>query len=778
MSCINAFCAAACLAVALTARQGLAHGGEFVLAERGRPACAAIILPEGAEPSVRYAADELRRCVGTMTGVDMPIAYESDPMPTGTQRRIVFARSDEYGPDGFRLRADGIDLTISGGRRGVVYGAYELLETYGGCGWYASWHEVIPQKAVFSVPGGLDDIQKPAFEMRSTTWKDVKFNEDFAVRLRYNGHPNDGKFNLGAKHGGMHLRFASRLPVCHTFNRILPPERYFRDHPEWFSEVNGVRRDRQTQICLTNPGAFEAAYTNICGIIDEDFAKMKADGTFGLEDRMVVGVSQNDWRNFCECPACKAMDDREESHAGSLLHFVNKMAERLEARYPGILVETLIYQYTRKPPKTIRPRHNVIPCLCSIECSFIAPLERETVAVNAAYMSDLRTWGRLTDKLYIWDYTPGWNHFFYPLPNVRVLAPNMRTFRENGARYLFEEGGPKYADFAQLKAWLIGKFAWNPDQPLEPLLDRFFRGHYGAAAPHMRAYYDRMEALAAANEGKKFTCWEHSRPDVFPDSFVDWACAVFRQAEDAVRGDSMLLRNVRLQAFVPVCMRLDRRGAKAKWIWVTRDPSRFPGFDDLADDIKLAFDLADELKNDGGMFLANTPQKADVSWTAWRKMRDFKRPEKCGDAITLGVRDLHYRTSGRYVKDTEAYGGESIEVYNVQDYFPTVELDFGHVAFDDDRRYRVRFRAKVAKAKGGKGEAFNAQFADHRIAPDVSDVADGWNWYSFPPVKLRESYSFTLRSGRFANGGGRAAVDAVFIDRLEISADAGYVGSK
>ena len=273
----------------------------------------------------------------------------------------------------------------------------------------------------------------------------------------------------------------------------------------------------------------------------------------------------------------------------------------------------------------------------------------------------------------------------------------MRTFRANGARYLLEEGGPKYADIAQLKAWLLGKLAWNPDQPLEPLLDRFFKGHYGAAAPYMRAYFDRVEEIAAAHEDVKFTIWEQDRPDLFPDSFVEWARGVFRQAEEAVKDDPLLLRNVRLQAFVPVCMRLDRRGAKAKWIWVTREPSKFPGFDDLADDLKLAFDLAEELKKDGGMYLANTPQKANISWTAWRKMRDFKRPEKGADSVTLGVRDLHYTSwsFGRYVKDPEAYGGECVEVFNVQDYSPAVSLNFGHVAYDKDRGYVVRFRAKV-----------------------------------------------------------------------------------
>jgi hypothetical protein len=448
------------------------------------------------------------------------------------------------------------------------------------------------------------------------------------------------------------------------------------------------------------------------------------------------------------------------------------MAERLDRRYPGILVETLIYQYTRKATKTMRPRKNVIPCICSIECSFIAPLEQETVAVNAAFMRDLRKWGQLTDKLYVWDYTPGWNHFFYPLPNERVFAANMRTFRANGCRYLFEEGGPKYADFAQLKAWLIAKFAWDPDQPMEPLLDRFFKGHYGPAAPYLRAYYDRMEELAAANEKKKFSTWEHNRPDVFPDSFLDWSRGIFRQAEKAVADDPLLLFNVRLQAFVPVCARLDRRGAKAKWIWVTRDPSKFQGFDDLTDDIKLAFGLRKELAPIGKMYLANTPEKANVSWKAWQKMLEFSRPEKGSDSVTLGVRELHLRSSqfGRYVKDAEAYGGESIEVYGVQDCFPTAQLSFGHVAFDNDRKYVVRFRAKVVKAKNGKGEAFNATFADRRIAPDVAEVADGWNWYEFPSVKLRESHVFELKCGRFAKGGGRGAVDAVFIDRLEIAA--------
>ena len=42
------------------------------------------------------------------------------------------------------------------------------------------------------------------------------------------------------------------------------------------------------------------------------------------------------------------------------------VADEVAKRYPDKVVETLAYQYTRKPPKHTRVRPNVMPCLCSI----------------------------------------------------------------------------------------------------------------------------------------------------------------------------------------------------------------------------------------------------------------------------------------------------------------------------------------------------------------------------------------------------------------------------
>ena len=745
------------------------EASEFVVAERGKPAKCNIVIPDDAQPSFVYAAEELQRYTEKMTGVTLPVVSQKGMSGI---KAVSLSQTDEYGDDGFRLYVDTNEcLHVAGGRRGVLYGVYELLEKYGGCGWYASWHEVIPRKDKFSVPSDLDDTQKPAFEMRSTVWKDVKYNPDFGARLRFNGHPCDGEYNLEAKHGGIPIRFVDFLRNCHTFRKILDDRKYFDKHPEWFSEISGVRRRGTTQICLTNPEAFEQAYSNICELVERDRAK-RANGKIPkLENILVAGVSQMDWENYCQCKNCKAIDDREESHAGSMLYFVNRMADRLAARYPGMMTLTSMYMYSQKAVKHMRPSPNVMPCLSSIKCSFAHPLEMRSVPQNDTFMNDLEAWGKMSKNLYLWNYTMGGAYFFHPLPNVRVIGPNIRTFHKNGTRFLFEEGGPKYADFAQLKAWLISKFAWNPYQPLEPLLDQFFKGHYGAAAPYVREYLEMSENAVADKPNIRFTIWERNRLDVYSYEFLERARELFRKAEQAVKDDPVRLWNVRIQGIVPICTYLDHCGQETRWIWVTRNPEKFRDCSNIHKDIDYITAFEKEVKAKGDDFwLAITKERISRIWHIWNKMRNFKRPEKGTDCVTVGVHDLNFTHSnfGELVKDPEAYGGECFRAFNKEEWRGPVMFPFCNVAYDKDAEYVVRFRAKVEKTPGGKGEAFNAEYEKQRIAPTVDEVKDGWQWYEFKPTRIKDWHWFEYKSGRFANGGGRGAVKCSYIDRLEI----------
>ena len=402
----------------------------------------------------------------------MPIRTDDDPLPdkaillgeTDYTERVLGSKPDlgALGEDGFRLVTAGDHLCVIGGQaRGTLYGVYELLERHWGCRWYASFYSVIPKHDSLTL-NAMDETQLPAFAMREPYWWEMR-NGDYAARCRANGNG----MGLEDRHGGK-IRFGGGLFV-HTFYRLVPPDEYFDKHPEYFSLVDGKRQIGWSQLCLTNPDVVRIVTERVLEAIRRD------------PTAKLFSVSQNDWDGHCQCESCMAIEKREDSPAGTLIHFVNQVAEQVEKEFPNVWIETLAYQYTRKPPKTIRPRHNVVPRLCTIECDFSLPLDKSPYPQNVRFVEHIKGWSAITDKLFVWDYTTNFHNYVGPHPNFPAIPGNIAFFRDNHVVGLFEQGaneGP-HAEFGELRSWLIAKLLWNPDQPVEPLLDDFFAGYYG-----------------------------------------------------------------------------------------------------------------------------------------------------------------------------------------------------------------------------------------------------------------------------------------------------------
>ncbi len=512
-----------------------------------------IVRPLASSPSQVYAAEELQRFVRAMTGVELLIATDDGPLPPkaillGATRHTagVLGGSPDasaLGDDGFHLRTAGEYLCIIAGPvRGALYGVYELLERYWGCRWYASFHSVIPLHTSLSLPD-IDDAQAPAFAMREPYWWEMR-DGDYAARSRANGTG----MQLEERHGGK-IRFGGGLFV-HTFYRLVPPDEFFADHPEYYSLIDGERQIGYSQLCLTNPDVLRI-------VTERVLAAIRSDPTARL-----FSVSQNDWDGHCQCDTCMEIEEREESPAGPLIHFVNQVAEAVEAEFPDVWIETLAYQYTRKPPKTIRPRHNVVPRLCTIECDFSLPLDESAYPQNVRFVEDIRGWSAITDKLYVWDYTTNFHNYVGPHPNFPAIPGNIRFFRDNRVVGLFEQGaneGP-HAEFGELRSWLIAKLLWNPDQPVEPLLDDFFAGYYGAAAGPIRQYFDELQTLALDPE-ITVRIFDALRGRWLTREFVERAEALWTEAERLAADDPDLLRRVRMSGITTLWARVKLMGA-------------------------------------------------------------------------------------------------------------------------------------------------------------------------------------------------------------------------
>ncbi|RMF98853.1 MAG: DUF4838 domain-containing protein [Planctomycetota bacterium] len=230
-----------------------------------------------------------------------------------------------------------------------------------------------------------------------------------------------------------------------------------------------------------------------------------------------------------------------------MLFLVNRVAEAVAEKYPDKAVETLAYQWTRKPPKTMRPRPNVIIRLCSIECCFAHPLAECDQEANRRFVEDLRGWARICDRLWVWNYVTDFRHYLLPFPNLRVRNDNIRLFAENHVRGVFEQDtyNTPSSELAALNGYITAKFLWNPDYDEDTAINEFLEGYYGKAAPFIRRYIDAIHDRVA-EENIHMTIWVPPTHPHLTDELLVEADALWQHAEDAVRDDAVLLRRVRI----------------------------------------------------------------------------------------------------------------------------------------------------------------------------------------------------------------------------------------
>lgn len=467
-----------------------AQADELVLAEGGQSPYV-IVIAEKASPSERYAAEELQKFVNEMTGVSLPVVVDTEAareeeILLGANRRLeslgVEIPWDRLGAEGYVLRTVGKKLVIAGSKvRGTLYGVYSLLEDHLGCRWFAPGVSRIPKCDRLVIPP-LDEIKVPVLEYREVFTYDC-FDGDWAARNRV----NSSAARLEEKHGGK-VRFGRGFFV-HTFERLVPPAKYFDQHPEYFSLVKGKRLKDRSQLCCTNEDVIRLCTEGILKAIAAD------------PEAFVWSVSQNDWYNYCECENCQALARQEESQMGPVLYLVNRVAEEVEKHYPDKAIETLAYQWTRKPPKTLRPRPNVIIRLCSIECCFSHPLATCDSRVNQEFRRDAEGWAKIAPRLWVWDYVTDFAHYLLPFPNQRVRRANIRFFVEHNVRGIFEQDtyDTPHSELAALGGYLTAKFLWNPDYDEEQALSEFLEGYYGPAASPIREYLDLIHDYVEKN---------------------------------------------------------------------------------------------------------------------------------------------------------------------------------------------------------------------------------------------------------------------------------------
>lgn len=490
-----------------------------------------VLLDDDASQSQRYAAKEFASYVHKITGREINIA----PTAVTNDVKLLITslpEEDQLGDDGFSIYVEDGKVVVKGSRkRGALYGVYELLERFGGVRWYSSSFEKVPRKRQFLVPCDFTTVQKPDFKWRAPFWYDTALNPAFAARLRIYG---PGFNSMKPFYGEDKPFFGGGLGICHTFDKLCSPKIYFDEHPEYFSFTGGKRVKKKTQLCLTNPDVLRIVTSNVLARIRQN------------PRAKFYGISQNDYYNFCECERCAKVDEEEGSHAGTLIRFVNAVAEKVALEFPDVFIETLAYQYTRKPPLKTKPAANVVPCLCSYECDFAHSISNGWYFENVKFCRDLVQWSKISDKLMIWDYSTNFRHYPQIFPDVYALASNIRFYRENSASMIFFNGAYQGvgAYLEELKAYLQAKLSWDADLNIEELMDDFFEGFYGKAGKLIREDLDEACSYFAERSFCNLSINDPLELSALPDDYFKKSLARQRKVLKIAEKDSRFAQNV------------------------------------------------------------------------------------------------------------------------------------------------------------------------------------------------------------------------------------------
>ncbi|MFT7036422.1 MAG: hypothetical protein ACJA2S_004951 [Cyclobacteriaceae bacterium] len=413
-----------------------------------------IVSSDTADAEETKAAKALQGYLKEMSGVSLPIVSERDKQAakgiwigtTSKYKKLDLKEND------ITYRIIDEELIIAGGNsESTLNAVYTFLEVELGIRFYTPNAEVVPERDRITVSRVLNVSYTPEITTRTVHSQLFYNNVDFAHKRKVTKDA-----------------FPDYVPSArvHTFHHFMPKEQYYDEHPEYYA----LRGDRRvpTQLCLTNKEVLKIVTDTVRTILSAN------------PDSKVISVSQDDNQQYCQCSSCEAIHAHEEAPSGSMIGFVNEIAKA----FPDVTISTLAYQYTRKAPKYLKPEKNVLITLCSIECDRSASIGEKCTE----FAADLKAWGKITENVRIWDYTTQFTNFLSPFPNIHTLQPNIQLFRDNNAKWVFEQHSNQPSELFELRSYLMSKLLWNPDVSVDAVMTDFIDGYYQEAAPFVSNY--------------------------------------------------------------------------------------------------------------------------------------------------------------------------------------------------------------------------------------------------------------------------------------------------
>ena len=501
--------------------------GALTLVDEGRPRAALVLSADPSEVD-RAAAHDLQSYLHRMSGVQIPI-LETDTPPAGAAvligqsaavKQLVGPLLNErhLGGNGFILKTFPNRLVVVGYLaheseypfHGTRYATFALLEELG-CRFFSPHPdgEHIPRRETIAV-GDLNIVSKPDFSYRDP-WLNGLAKPSLTEKSRQAWRSWFMKNRLG---------WVSRIRHGHAYEEWCSSDRYFENHPEYFSYVRAKGRripmtSQEGQLCLSNPEVVDVAVS-------------AARKVFRNPTERSFSLSPNDTWEWCECDRCLAMDhpDPAIGLATRVLQFNNRVAAEVSKTHPGRLF-TYLGEYGNMTGPPVRADGTVVlkahPAVMNVivmgkRFCVLHGITDPSCPNNAEYRRRLDTWRRVVQNLMIYEWLEPGNRL--STPQTWIIGPRIRYYRDLGGIGGYSGEIMGRSPDNDLTLYILAKMLWDADQDPDALIQEYFDLYYQEAAEPMEAYYRALNRVGKSPDTHHyFLSFDAFTPEVFAKLF-------------------------------------------------------------------------------------------------------------------------------------------------------------------------------------------------------------------------------------------------------------------
>ena len=461
----------------------------------------AIVTAEKPSPTVQFAAEELKNALKKTLDIKATICSERKQPPQISFRFLLGPTKSNPLPAGtkydhFSIKSlDKQTLQLVGGddkrkpladyylaRTGTLYAVYRFMR------------DKLGIRMLWPGEGGVIYPHLNSIEVSNINLSD---GPKLPIRTAFYNHGrryNKASLQAAVRWGRFNGLGGTKLGyVSHASARVIGKE-LFKTHPEYYALINGVRKApgawAHWKLCHSNP--------DLPGL----FADWGVKNPF-YEDYISVGA--NDGWGWCECAACKALDGGQVSRftnsgekicfSGRMFTLANRVSAELRRRNSSKEVSIYAYSFYVDPPAHINKLdEKVIVFVCKAISWYLVPSDA------AKFDELMKLWSKKTGKVVLRDYLDASSRgmSIYPYPHLvgRIIKNLNHTFTNfQGVASCGDDcrahalSGPTQYVWAHL--------TWNPDEPLEKILDEYYSAGWPKSQKYIRAYYDYFEKRSA-----------------------------------------------------------------------------------------------------------------------------------------------------------------------------------------------------------------------------------------------------------------------------------------